>query len=136
MADIPNDPNPARRAELNAALAVVNPQIRGLQDLSVTSISAELKAQIALQVDARSRRVTLINAELAALDTAVQAMNNLEADGYPDLPATPIIGSLFEELHEENADLTAALAVFASEQITAGPMTMTANPNPPAAAGP
>lgn len=136
MADIPNDPNPALRDELLKALAVLMPQIRGLQDLAGTSISVELKAQVQEQVAARSHRVSLINTVISDLDAVVSALNALANDGYPALPATPILGSLFSELQEEDADLAAAMAVFANEQIAAGPLTLTANPNPPTAAGP
>jgi len=40
MAD---DPNPALRAELNAALDAITPQLRGLHDLVAVSISTDLK---------------------------------------------------------------------------------------------
>lgn len=136
MADIQNDPSPSLRAALNNALAVLAPQIRGLRDLRSASISDELGVQVAEQISTRSHRVDLIDVVIVALNAVVTAMNALDADGYPALPATPILGSLFSELQEENADLAAAMAVFANEQIAAGPLTLTANPNPPTAAGP
>lgn len=133
MAD---DPNPALRAELIAAMAVLNPQIRGLHDLETVSISAELKATVTGQVADRERRRDLIQAVLTCLDQTLAALRLLEQDGYPALPAAPIMGSLFSELQEENSDLAAAIAVFATEQIAAGPLTQTANPAPPTAPGP
>lgn len=136
MAGIHNDPSPSLRDELIKALAVLAPQNRGLRDLATTSISDELRAQVEEQIAARTHRVDLIEVVIVALNGVVTALNALDADGYPALPASPILGSLFSELQEENADLAAAMAVFASEQITAGPMTQTANPNPPTAAGP
>lgn len=133
MAD---DINPAKRAELLAAEAVLAPQIRGLHDLGTTSISTELKATIATQVAVREQRAGLIQAVLNCLDQTLAALRLLEQDGYPALPAAPIMGSLFSELQEEKSDLAAAVAVFATEQITAGPLTQTANPTPPTASGP
>lgn len=133
MAD---DPNPALRAELVAAMAVIAPQIRGLHDLEAVSISADLKTTISTQVADRERRRDLIQAVLNCLDQTLAALRLLEQDGYPALPAAPIMGSLFSELQEEKSDLAAAIAVFASEQITAGPLTQTANPTPPTAPGP
>lgn len=125
-----------KRAELLAALAVLAPQIRGLQDLSTTSISPNLKAVVTGQIVARTQRQTLIQAVLSGLDAVQSQLNTLANDGYPALPAVPVAGSLFDELHEENSDLDAAIAVFANEQIAAGSLTQTPNPNPPTAAGP
>jgi hypothetical protein len=133
MAD---DPNPALRTELNAALAVLAPQIRGLNDLATTSISTELLAEVNDQITARVRRQGLIQAVLNGLDAALAELEALDADGYPDLPAVPVLGSLFAELQEESSDLAAATGVFSDEQITAGPLTQTPNPTPPSKTGP
>jgi len=113
---IPNDPNPTLRAELIAAFVVLKPQIRGLQDLATTSVSAELKNQISTQTSARVNRQTLIQAVLSALDTVVSKIEALHADGYPALPNATMLGSLFSELQEETSDLEAAIAVFGPER--------------------
>lgn len=112
MAD---DPNPALRAELVAANAVLAPQIRGLHDLAVVSISPELAAEIAKQIAARERRRDLINGVIALLDGAWQALNALQADGYPALPAVPLQPSLLSELRGEETDLDAAVGLFTAE---------------------
>ena len=124
------------RAELQAALAVLAPQIRGLNDLSKTSISTELLNQIDEQITNRVRRQSLIQAVLNGLDAVDGELSALENDGYPDLPPVAVLGSLFSELQEENSDLAAGVAVFTSEQITAGPMTTSPNPKPPTKSGP
>lgn len=125
------------RAELNAALAILAPQIRGLNDLSKTSISADLLVQVEEQITVRIRRQGLIQAVLAGLDAVDGEMTQLTADGYPALAQAPVMGSLFSELQEENSDLAAALSVFAPESnITPGPLTLTPNPNPPTNTGP
>lgn len=115
MAD---DPNPALRAELVAALAVVNPQIRGLHDLAATSISADLAAEIIKQVSAREHRRDLLNTTLQWLDGALHSLNALQADGYPDLPGAALPPALLTELKGEETDLGAAMATFIVEPAT------------------
>jgi hypothetical protein len=126
----------ALTADLEAALAILDPQIRGLNDLSHTSISPALLVEVEAQITARVHRHDLIQAVLDSLDAVDERLSALDADGYPVLPAAPVMGSLFSELQEEKSDLAAAIAVFATEQISAGPLTQTANPNPPTATGP
>jgi hypothetical protein len=133
---IPNDPNPGLRTQYMADLAVLMPQIKGLQGLATTILSPPLLAQINEQIAARQRRQTLIQNVLHGLDAVIAERELLDADGYPALPAVPLIGSLFSELQEENSALEAAVAVFTSEQIAAGTTTFSPNPNPPTQTGP
>lgn len=109
MAD---DPNPALRAELIAARAVVDPQIRGMHDLVTVSITDELRTKIDEEIVIRERRRDLIQAVIDALDSTLRALEALEADGYPKLPEAIIDPALFSELQGEEADLDAAVAVF------------------------
>ena len=109
MAD---DPNPELRAELMAALAVLEPQIRGLHDLAVVSISSELAAAIQEQIAEREKRQSLLRAALASLDSVVSALDMLFQDGYPALPDAFLDPALLAELHEEHADLDAASGIF------------------------
>lgn len=97
--------DPGLRAELLAALAVIEPQIRGLHDLTTVSITDELKAAIEAQIGPRERRRDLIQAVLDALDA-------LEADGYPTLAPADLPANLFAELQGENTDIEAAVGVF------------------------
>lgn len=130
MAD---DLNPARRAELLAALAVLAPQIRGLHDLADIPASDDLKTAIGNQIAARERRRDLINAEIATMDAALEAMNVLEADGYPALPSAPIPPALLAELQGENTDIEAAVGLFTPlPAITIGKPTLTTQPAPTA----
>lgn len=112
MAD---DPNPTLRAELVAANAVLAPQIRGLHDLAVVSISSDLAAEVAKQIAIRTDRRDLINAVIAALDVAWQALNTLQANGYPSLSTAPLQPSLLSELRGEETDLDAAVGLFTAE---------------------
>jgi hypothetical protein len=81
------------------------------------SLSADLLAQINGQITARTNRQTLIQAVLNGLDAVVTELVALDADGYPALLATSVVGSIFSELQEENADLDPAVAIgIAAEQ--------------------
>lgn len=112
MAD---DPNPALRAELVAAVTVLAPQIRGLHDLEAVSISTELRTTISTQVADRERRRDLIQAVLNCLDQTLAALRLLEQDGYPQLPVMRLQQSQFLELQDEAGDIRAAVAVFQAD---------------------
>jgi len=109
---IPLDPNPALRAELLAALAILVQSIRGLRALLAGHNSPELRTAISDQIDSRERRRALVQAALDGLDAVVSARLSLAADGYPALDSKELDGLLFAELQQEQADLEAALAVF------------------------
>jgi hypothetical protein len=116
------DPNPALRSELNAALAVLAPQIRFLHaikavaespdPLAASSISPDLLVEIKAQIVVRERRRDLIKAVIANLDTVVMALQALDADGFPTLDAMVLQPELFTELSSEVSDWGAAAAVF------------------------
>ena len=125
MADIPLDPNPALRAELEAAKAVLEPELRGLRDLFVVSISAPLQSSVNDQILVRQRRLDLINEVLNALDNVVLDRTALEADGYPEMPDAPLPADQFTELQGQDADLQAAIGVF--EEAPSPATTLTVN---------
>jgi hypothetical protein len=106
------DPNPELSAQLAAARAVLAPQIRGLADLAATSVSTDLRVKLEEVRQARQRRDDLIASAEAARDAYIATLERLEDDGYPALPTIPVLGSLMNEITEENADLAAATAIF------------------------
>ena len=116
-------------ADLNAQLAIIEPQIQGLNDFISMPVSTELQAELNTVLDGRKLRQSLIL-------TVVTDLTALLANGYPDLPPITVPGSLFAELQEQNAALDAALTVFTADQIVAGPMTTSKNPKPPTNPGP
>jgi hypothetical protein len=126
MAD---DPNPPLSAALVAARAILGPQIRGLSDLAATSVSPELRAKLQEVLAARQHRDQLIIDAMAARDAYINALNELEGDGYPALPHVGLLASLLKEIREENADLAAASAIFSDDIAT----TMTIGLSEPAA---
>lgn len=134
MAD---DPNPALRAELNDALVVLAPQIRGLHDLAAVSVSADLLGAINHQITIRERRREFILAVLHTLDLVVEARAGLEADGYPTLGSAVIEPALFSELQGQDSDLTSAVAVFGQQAtISISPTPTFTSQSAPGAPGP
>lgn len=114
MAD---DPNPQLRAELMAALTILNREISGLNALSAggVAISAELRSIVVNELIRRERRRDLIRDALDALDKVVSRLYALEADGYPYLDPVAVAGSLFVELNDEMTDIENAVAVFRAD---------------------
>jgi len=107
-----NDINPALRAELVAADATLDPQLRGLHDLLGTSITEELRLSVGHEIDWRSERDNLILATIAAIDAAQTAYDLLIANGYPDLPNATLPAEQFTELTEQSQDLATAIGLF------------------------
>jgi hypothetical protein len=113
---MPHPDDAAYRAELEAALAALEPQLRGLHDLLHVSISSQLIAEINHAINEREERKRLIYDVIAALDAIAAADAALMADGYPDLPPAQLDAALFNELQGQEADLDAAIEVFVPPQ--------------------
>lgn len=107
-----DDVNPELRAELLAALAILAPQTRGLRDWVTVSITEALRFQIELQIESRERRRDLIQAVLERLDSTNAMRDELEADGYPELPRAELPPDLHDELRREETDIDAAVGIF------------------------
>jgi hypothetical protein len=114
-----NDVNSKLRAELEAAGRVLEPQIRGLHDLLAVSISAELRAEVATQIEIRERRRNLLASALVRLDDANAAVAALERDGYPSIEDTKLSANLLEELQTEESDLETAIKLFTPDSASA-----------------
>jgi len=114
MAD---DINPGLRVKLLAALAALEPAIRGEPNVSPNSVSAPLIAAREQQLAVMVRRQQLIQAVLDQLDVSVSSLATLEADGYP-APVSPATLSvaLFTELQGNQSDSDAAAAMFIEQQ--------------------
>ena len=131
------DPNPALRAEIQAALAVVQPQIRGLHDLLETDISPALKAVITSTVQARENRQNLLLAVIRGLDATLGALQNLDADGYPALPDVLLSVDEATELSGEKTDLEAAIGIFSEGKVALDEAGQEISPQPtPVPTGP
>ena len=137
---IPNDPNPTLRAQLQASLEMLWPQILGLQALAaVPGISPGLLIDINQQIGVKTNTQNLIKAVIADLDAAVTALGVLYESGYPSMPPMVISSALYAELQTDQSNIQAALGTFAPSipEITpAAQVTFSPNPNPPTQPGP
>jgi hypothetical protein len=110
------DSRSALRAELLAAIATIDPQIRGLHDIEAVSISDALRLDVQQQSQERENRRTLVQAVLNQLDSLDGALALLEADGYPTLPQLDLPDALFAELQGQLKDIEIAAALFSAEK--------------------
>lgn len=105
------------RAEINAAIAVISPQIRGLEDLTKVSLTKPTLDQVKGELADHRRRLDLLNGVIEALDALEAALARLVADGYPAMPKAEVTATVFAELQEQQADILAALAEFEQEPL-------------------
>lgn len=117
------DPDPALRAELNAALGDLLPAIRGLRNTANDPLSAAALAVVTADIATLKRRYDKIIAVLkrldaqqasaqAAEDATAAAVEDLAADGYPALPEPVVPVEIFDELERVRADDNAGLDRF------------------------
>jgi len=109
---MPNTIAPELYQEILDAKAVVEPQIRGLEDLKATSVSPALAGEYNTALLERDHRLDLLNDLIAALDAAEAALEALIADGYPALPTFTMPPELLPEHNAELSDLQAGASVF------------------------
>jgi hypothetical protein len=95
----------ALRTELVAAIALLKPQIKGLNGLLVMALSKDAAFAVRREAGDHARRLALCAAVLKALDA-------LEADHYPDMPKAGLPSQLLQELLDILAAITAALGEF------------------------
>jgi hypothetical protein len=111
MAD---DVNPALRAEIDAALAVIGPQIDGLRDLSRIEASEGFIIAVTEQYNEHVHRESLMTDVIQALDAVNAAMEALEADGYPATHTVDADAALLAEKDKQQAEIAAAFSLFVS----------------------
>lgn len=95
------------RAELEAAKAVLVPQIEGLHDFARLNIKPETLAKVQEATVDFERRLGLV-------DAAQTALNNLDADKYPDVPERSVIAAVYDDLADNVNTIQAAFAKFAT----------------------
>lgn len=93
-------------AELIKAKKTIEPQIEGLHDFASLDIKDETKAVVAVATTDFERRRDLIKAALKALD-------DLDADHYPDVPIRDVVQDVFNDLQDNVDTIEAAFAKFA-----------------------
>lgn len=118
MAD---DPYGKLKAELEAAKAVLEPQIRGLHKMANDQVSAGLLDEINSQIVQREQALGLINTALSLIGQINDVMDQLYAAGYPSFPQEELPPDLALELKGEVEDIKAGAGVFT----TSGAVRMT-----------
>ncbi len=100
------------RTEITTAIDFINPEIRGLTDLTKTSISADSLNEVNIALKIRTRRLSLLQGVISYIDYLERAIQNLKNDGYPTLPYIQVTQSVFNDLTEQKSDFTSAIGVF------------------------
>lgn len=108
------------RQELNAALAVLLPKIRGLEDLTKVSLSPQPLASVEAALARHNQRRQFLNAGIKTLDALDLATDNLVSDGYPEPLVVSVSAAVFEELQEQKTDFAAAFGEFEPEPKAVG----------------
>jgi hypothetical protein len=102
--------------ELSDALAAVGPEYEGLLDYQRLNLKPDTRREVDEAINDYARRQQLMLNALNALEALIN-------DGYPDLAVRAIAGAAFEDLQSNAASIEAALKKFSSNQ--ASGMTLT-----------
>lgn len=111
MAD---DPNPALRAEMSAAIAILDPQIEGLIELARTSLEPDTLAIVDAERLKREHLRGSLRNVIAQLDDVLAALTVLESEGGPVLPPASIPAAMLAEMKGERDEIDHGIAVFES----------------------
>lgn len=93
------------RKELEAAQAVLLPQIEGLHDFARLNLQPDTLVVVNQAIVDFERRRDLQVAALAALQA-------LSGDNYPDVPERAVIQAVFEDLQDNVSTIEAAFSKF------------------------
>jgi hypothetical protein len=102
---------PAALTEIQTRLAEIPPQHEGLRDFARLNLKAETLTEVRTSIDQYDRRVRL-------LTTAQTALEQLVADGYPDLLPRKVSDLVLQDLQDNEATIAAALKQFTSNAPT------------------
>lgn len=92
--------------ELTEALrATVGPEFEGFQDLELLNISPASKAQVNFDINAAKRRRDRVQSALDALQALLE-------DGYPDVPLIEVAPEVFDDLFDQGVSIQAALGRY------------------------
>ena len=106
------DPTIALRKELEAALADLEPQIRGITNWLLLPESPELRQELIKAGEIRARRKLFLTQALDVCAALKVATNNLDEDDYPSLPLSKIPENLLVELQADDSDINKAASLF------------------------
>lgn len=105
----------SRRIAWSEHLALLEPQIRGLEDKVEDAVSEELRAYLRDRLEYLYTRRRLVQESITAQDEADAAMSAAEAHGFPVLNPVELPAALKAELDREGADDAAARSGFVAE---------------------
>jgi hypothetical protein len=100
------------RTEIAASLAAIAPQLEGLEDYERLNLGPDAQGEIEESLEQYNRRVKL-------LEAAKKALDELIADGHPELAAREISDVAYQDLRQNMATIVAALAQFRQETASA-----------------
>lgn len=106
------DPTVALRAEIESALAVLEPQLRGIADWLLLPESTDLRQEIIKEGERRTTRKIFLQAVLDACHSVIIAIQHLDEDDYPNLPVRQIREDLLVELSADDSDINTAAKLF------------------------
>lgn len=97
----------ALRAELIAARDLLPPQLRGLRNMSNDPFSPEA-------VDALNKRIGVVDHRLTVINSTLARLDELDADGYPELPPFEVSTSVLQEFELKETDVGKAVDGFSA----------------------
>jgi len=100
------------RTEITAAIAAIDPVIAGLDDLALVSLTDETLVEVNEEQQRHRHRRELLQRVLDDLNALEEAIRDLLADGYPELPPSEVTQKVFLELEEQLEELEKAFAQF------------------------
>ena len=102
----------ALRAELQAALASLDPEVEGLQNMAAILGSSSGKIAVSNELGMRSRRRAFILSLISALDAVSKARAELDADGYPTFTQPQVNDAVLKEMQDAETGLVVAATLF------------------------
>jgi hypothetical protein len=109
--------------ELNAALPIVDKEIRGVANVAVGSVSPQLKSDLESGKQSLEHRRSLIQTVLNDIEVLLEDIGHLENDGYPTPQKFQMGQGLLDELKGEISDDQAGASVFVPQQATSATIT-------------
>ena len=94
------------------AIDVLDPQIRGLENLIKGIVSPALRDAVGGQLGLLVRRRELIKNSVGALDGVLRNLEALDIDGYPTFEPAALSPELKKELDDFVATATAGAEIF------------------------
>ena len=113
----------ALRAAINADLAVIEPEIRGLRSMSNDTLPQDALQAIGTRLQSLQQSEGVDKAALAALDA-------LDQDHFPTRPPSDVPQSVLDAINGDKSDVEAAAAGFELQPVATGGTISFPSPSP------